>query len=327
MKAILSHKSALQYWRLHFPADDELGACYMISGTGSFARTMEEVKDCVPETYWPKDGPLDIMTFDSRRRGWSNNVKYHTWSSALPDNAFYNTGNMLVSSPEFVFLQMAGELTIAQLAALGCELCGTYIVQPRNERLLAIPDDAPRRRFPLTNLAQLRSFLDAAKGARNLAKAIRAFQHVVEASRSPMETVTVLQLCLPPKLGGYGLPHPTMNPVIQLDDEARRIAGRRWCEGDACWVESKLDIEYNGVVHSGAQQMKSDAGRLIALEHMGWYVLTVTSAQVFDIGQFETVASLAASRIGYRIRPSTRGATIPRVSLHEELSAWLDVRM
>lgn len=323
MKAILSHATALRFWRSHFPLDDELGAPCAVSEAGAFARTLDEIRECVPEIYWHDEEPLDIMIFNSAQRGWSERIKYHTWSSALPQNALYGAGNLLVSSPEFVFLQLAGELTTAQLAALGCELCGTYILQSRSERLMAVPDAAPRRRFPLTNTTKLEAFLSAAKSARNLAKAHRALQHVVEASRSPMETMMFLLLCLPPRLGGYGMPHPVMNPVIDLDAVARKTAGRRWCEGDACWIESKLDLEYNGLVHASAQRMRSDAGRVIALEHMGWKVISVTSSQVFDIEQFEVVTDQVASRIGHRIRTGNRGYTAARVSLHEEMSNWL----
>ena len=325
MRAVLSHGAALQYWRTHFPIDSELGEPCTITGAEAFAHRKREVLDCIPEAIWPDDSPIDIMVFNTHDRGWSHRIKYHVWSTSIPDNAFYRIGKMLVSSPEFVYLQMAGDLTVAQLAALGCELCGTYILQPRSERLLAIPDDAPRRRSPLTSTEKLASFLRRTRGTRHLKKAVRALQHVVNASRSPMETTTMLQLCLPPRLGGYGIPHPVMNPVIPLDSTARKIAGKRWCEGDACWIGKSLDVEYNGTVHAGTAQMKSDAGRVIALQYMGWNVITITSAQVLDIEQFEAVAIQIAKHIGHRVKTEIRGYTPARIQLHEELAAWLDI--
>ena len=327
MRALLSHASALRYWREHFPLDAELARPHPISNAEAFAYLKNDLKSCVPETMWPEGKPLDVLVCDARNRGCSRDVSYHVWSTAIPSNAFYRVGDVLISSPEFVFLQMAGMLTVSQLAALGCELCGTYILQPRTKRLLAVPDDAPRRRFPLINIESLSSFLMNAKGARHMNKASRALRFVFEASRSPMETTMVLQLCLPAMLGGYGMPRPTMNPVIELDDIARKIAGRRWCEGDACWIGNKLDLEYNGAVHAGTQQMKSDAGRVIGLERMGWKVITVTSSQVFDIEQFEEVASQVARCIKHRIRSEIKGQTSERIQLHYELDQWLETRM
>ena len=138
-----------------------------------------------------------------------------------------------------------------------------------------------------------------------------------------METMVYMLLCLPVMLGGYGLPKPQMNAVITLDDEARLIAHRRWCEGDLCWPDAKLDIEYHGEVHVGATQMKSDVGRELGIEHMGWKVITITSPQVLDASQFETVAKETAARLRKRLRPSVFEATAQRSALRYELNQWM----
>ena len=138
-----------------------------------------------------------------------------------------------------------------------------------------------------------------------------------------METMAYMLLCLPVMLGGYGLPKPQMNAEIPLDDEARIIAHRRRCEGDLCWSDAKLDIEYHGEVHVGAAQMKSDVGRELGIEHMGWKVITITSPQVLDATQFETVAKEAAARLRKRLRPSVFEAAAQRNALHYELNQWM----
>ena len=43
--------------------------------------------------------------------------------------------------------------------------------------------------------------------------------------------------------------------------------------------------------------MKSDVGRELGIEHMGWRVITVTSSQVLDLARFEVVAKEAAARL------------------------------
>ena len=138
-----------------------------------------------------------------------------------------------------------------------------------------------------------------------------------------METMAYMLLCLPVMLGGYGLPKPQMNAEIPLDDEARIIAHRRHCEGDLCWSDAKLDIEYHGEVHVGAAQMKSDVGRELGIEHMGWKVITITSPQVLDATQFETAAKEAAARLRKRLRPSVFEAAAQRNALRYELDQWM----
>ena len=140
-----------------------------------------------------------------------------------------------------------------------------------------------------------------------------------------METMTYMLLCLPVALGGYGLPKPEMNLAIPLDEEGRAIARRSHCEGDLCWPNAHppLDIEYHGEVHVGSAQMKSDVGRELGIEHMGWRVMTVTSPQVFDEVQFEVVAKEAAAAIGKRLRPAVFEAVLQRNTLRYELDRWM----
>ena len=325
MKTLSSHHTALQYWRKHFPLDGDLGASASVSHAKACAHKKADVLDCVAEMYRLEDGSIDILVFDPRHRSSSKLLNCHVWSTPLPSNSFYRVHDMYVSSPEFVFLQMAQLLSVVQLVALGCELCGTYVLLPVSKPQMEGFENPPRRSAPLTSVHKLEKFLDAAKGARGLVKARRALCYVLEGSRSPMETMTAMQLHLPPLLGGYGLMRPALNPVIPLDDEARSIARRSWCEGDICWIEQKLDVEYNGDVHSGSRKMREDAGRVLGLEHMGFKVVTVTSPQVFDIDQFEVVAKEAAKVLKARLHKRVLGRTLARERLHEELESWMGI--
>lgn len=218
---------------------------------------------------------------------------------------------------------MAHTLSVAQLAALGCELCGTYALLPPGVRHPSALDDYPARTAPLTCVDNIARFLDAAKGAHGRTKALRALRYVVDGSYSPMETATFLLLCLSPLLGGYGLPIPQMNLRIPLDEEAESIAHRHICYGDICWAEHKLDVEYHSEFHVGAGKMKDDVGRTLGIEHMGWRILTVTSQQVLDIETFEVVAKIAAKRVRHRLYPRVLGSTEPRQRLRRELEDWM----
>ena len=325
MKPYLSHHTALGYWREHFPLDSELGLPARVEGLEMCASRKSDVAGSIPEEFVNPDLPIDVLIFDERERRRSRGVRCHTWKTALPTNAFFGARGVYVSSPEFVFLQLANELTIAQLVALGCELCGTYVLLPRGVTHPGALDESPKRLSPLTSGDKLREFVDALGKANGKAKAKRALKYVVDGSRSPMETMTYMLLCLPPMLGGYGLPKPVMNAEITLDDEARAMALRRNCYGDLCWPDAKppLDIEYHGEVHVGGVQMKSDVGRELGIEHMGWRVMTITSPQVFDAARFDTFARDVASAVRKRLASTTPKTESSRNELRHELRQWM----
>ena len=322
MKAYLSHGTALEYWRKHFPLDSELFAFANTSEIEPCASRKEDVFECVPETFRIPDKPIDVLVFDPSARCSSASIRSHVFSAALPRDAFYRVGNMLVSSPEFVFLQLAQHLSLVKTIALGCELCGTYVLAAQGEERIDTSNDYPTRVAPLTSTARIDAFLSKAKGAHGVVKARHALKYVIDMARSPMETMVYMLLCLPPKLGGYGFPRPEMNAEIPLDYAARLIAHRQTCYGDICWPGSKLDVEYYGDVHAGAVHMKSDTGRTLGIEHMGWRVITLTSPQVFDELQFDVVAKSVAEKVGKRLTRRALESSPARANLRFELSDW-----
>lgn len=326
MRAFVSHDTALCYWRQHFPLDSEQGRPARVSKAEAHACRKVDVLECVPETFRIPDAPIDVLLLDAGERRQSKWVSCHVWNTPIPAGAFHRVCDMYVSSPEFVFLQMASKVTLRQLVALGCELCGTYVLLPEGSAHPMSLDDCPTRVAPLTNVEKIKKFVDKAGKAHGRAKALRALRYVVDGSRSPMETMAYMLLCLPPKLGGYGFPKPKMNADIPLDEEGRLIAQRRSCWGDLCWKKATLDIEYHGDVHVGAAQMKSDVGRELGIEHMGWRVITVTSSQVLDLARFEVVAKEAAARLKKRLYPRFLGATVERMALRDELGQWMSPR-
>lgn len=323
MKTLLSHRTALSYWRYHFPLDSELGAPAHVSCAEECAARRADVLNSVPEEYTNPGSPTDVLIFSDSQRRRSDDVLCHAWYTALPSNAFYRVRDLYVSSPEFVFLQMATYLPLEHLIALGCELCGQYVQPSKSFIFPGAPGEIPGRMHPLTSVDEIRVFLESVGKAKGKAKARRALKYVIDDSRSPMETMVYMLLCLPVMLGGYGLPKPEMNAVINLDEEARAVARRRFCRGDLCWPENKLDIEYHGDVHVGASQMRSDVGRELGIEHMGWRVITVTSPQVLDEQQFETVAKETASCLKKRLRTRALEASVQRGILRSELGRWM----
>ena len=323
MNTFLSHDTALAYWRCHFPLDSELGAAACASIEDGAASRKIDVTCSVPEEFIIPGQPIDVLIFTENHRRKAISVRCHLWKTNIPPDSFHKTRGIYISSPEFTFLQMAAKLSTEQLIALGCELCGFYALLPKGTTHPSALDAMPTRLEPLTNLNKMASFLKGIGKARGKDKAIRALKYIVEGSRSPMETMVYMLLCLPAMLGGYGLPQPEMNAAIKLDDEARLIARRRHCEGDLCWPKVRLDIEYHGEVHVGAAQMKSDVGRELGIEYMGWRVMTLTSSQVLDSDQFEVVAKEAAKHVGKRLPKPSPKSNLQRNALRHELHQWM----
>ena len=76
-------------------------------------------------------------------------------------------------------------------------------------------------------------------------EALRALGFVMENAASPMETVLALLLCLPYRLGGYGIEKPQFNYRVDVPTHIRKLADRRYCECDLCWPGSNLAAEYD----------------------------------------------------------------------------------
>ena len=116
--------------------------------------------------------------------------------------------------------------------------------------------------------------------------------YLVKGSASPMESLLSMLLCLPPSLGGFGLPRPELNYPIETNEGG--IAIRR-C--DLCWPDSDT-------FHSDESKLHLDSSRRSALEKAGVHVVSVTKNQVFDRGQLFNLATIASKRLGKRLSPA-----------------------
>ena len=269
------------------------------------------------------DGRVHVLAFSRNNRRVSKFHSTYVWPHALPDGSLLDLGTgAFVSSPEFTFLQIAATHSIIQTVAYGDEICGRYAFDPFNERGL-------RKRIPLTNKAKLSSYLDSIDAMfpsnyPGVKKARRALQYIIEESASPMETVDEMLLCLPYKLGGYGLPKPHMNKAITLSPSAARIAKKSVCYGDMCWNKPALiDIEHQGLLdHDEPLKFEEDRQRINGIKAMGYEVIELTNKQVKDFAGFESIAMHLAKRLDKWIYVSKRGGISSRVALRKELFEW-----
>lgn len=202
---------------------------------------------------------------------------------------------LYVSTPEMAFCEMASVLSLERLIALGFELCGTY----RRASTFGL---ARYDAIPLTSPGALASFIEKSPQFKGVKKARRALPCILAGSASPRESELAMLLCLPYSLGGYGLPHPTMNAEMPLPKNVA-ATGRSSLRCDLYWPAVRLDVEYDSAeFHSAERLLANDSMRRIALESMDVTSVNLTAEHLRRASLFDEAAQGIARILGKRVR-------------------------
>ncbi|MGH3714505.1 MAG: hypothetical protein ACRDT4_13740 [Micromonosporaceae bacterium] len=117
--------------------------------------------------------------------------------------------------------------------------------------------------------SRLDAYLDTRRGARGWRMAAKAFGLVDGRAESPAESRLRVLLTL------AGLPPPT--PQREIRDHHGFVA-----RVDLAWPEAAVAVEYDGVWHAAASQLRRDRQRLNRLLAAGWLVHHVTARDLYD---------------------------------------------
>ncbi len=319
---VLDHRVSTEFFRRLYSLERAPRFAVDLPEDASFVYREEDVWSRAPAWVTPRfmDGNLDklgALVFEEAFRRQSKTHVAHPWAGFVPRSSFNRAGDVLICAPEFCYLQAAYGLSVIELIAFGCELCGVYSFDKHSERGMR------QREVPLTTRDKLAAYLERAKGCRGRKKACKALRFVVDGSASPMETYDVMCLCLPYRYGGYGLVYPEVNGEIELDDRAARIAGEDRVRGDLLWRDAHFDLEHQGAYdHSDTERYYRDRARKNGLREMGIEVYELTARQVDDLRSFELVALRIAGLLGKRIPSDNLGATTGRMALRRALKEW-----
>lgn len=322
MTLVLDIASSMEFWRQRYPLHRKpIAAPTLMPRAAAYAESdvWRLAPSWINETFLaPLNGVLHVLIFDRSQRRRSHTYITHEWTGPIPEASFYELEkDVLIMSPCFIFLMAACILPTSKLIALGDELCGIYSFDSRQERGFRV------RTTPLVSVAELAEYLQRAQGCRGRPSAIAALRHVVNGSASPMETFDEMCMCLPYKLGGYGIPPFIMNAEVPLTARAQHIANRASCRLDMGYFKPKLDIEHHGRHdHSTPEEVMSDRARVSALKEMGFEVVELTYPQVEDLLTFEIIIERIARMRGKRIREEKLGETPERLQLREDVLAW-----
>jgi len=303
MKIIISHNSALEYWRLHgdVPIDDS--ARLRRTPPPANPPNIDDITEMIPKGL---SYPIDLVLRSQNAKRKSKMVKPHIYTGPTPDGSFVSIGNgVAVSAPSFCFFQMAGELPLVKLVQLGLELCGTYSLPVKDEYSPGVEaaDNVLYGQPQLTNTKALKAFATRMEGVSGQKKVSRALRYIADGSASPMETKLFLLLTLPYQLGGYGLPAPKLNRRIEIVNPTSRGPGKAYYVCDFFWEKENVAVEYDSEsYHSGADRMVSDARKRFDLEKQGINVTAVTGRQIRNVIEFESFAKLIAKKLGRQLR-------------------------
>ena len=323
MKLIISHFSAADFWRRVYPTDRAPANPVSIYNANSFAIKSDDVWQLAPQ--WvtpsflkPEAGLLHVLSLANVKSCRTKTHVVHTCLSALPSGSLYElSDDVFICSPEYVFLQLAQSLDLAQLVAYGYELCGTYGFDETAERGIRV------RKMPLITKSQLSHYIDSAQGMRGCKRAREALRYIVEGSASPMETVCSILVSFPYRFGGYSLPTLQINTEIDVPPALWVLCPQMHCVADFRIPKKQFVIEYLGEYdHSKNTSMHADRGRTVALREMGFEVLELSATQVWSLAAFEIVAKRISKVSGKRIRSGEFGATKARINLRKFLHSW-----
>lgn len=292
MAIFIGHKTALAYWRTH-----DRNWAQPISQAAPHENNSPYYSQIDTGILWKfsiDEKPVSILVSCKANMRKSQNLSPRIWSGKHPSRSFYKIAqDLYISTPEATFLQLGKESSLIQLITIGYELCGSY-------GLSAQSDSGFLRREPRSNPQLIERYLEKSDGIHGVKAAKRASSYIAKGSASPMESLLSMLLCLPPSLGGFGLPRPELNFPIETNEGG--IVMRR-C--DLYWPDQRFALEYDSdTFHSDASKLHLDSSRRSTLEKAGVHVVSVTKNQVFDRGQLFNLATIVSKRLEKRLSPT-----------------------
>lgn len=256
--------------------------------------------------------PVCVLNNSSSHFGSSPELKHHQWSSTSFDLIDLG-GGLYIPDPETLFLQLADQLSVYQLACLAFELCGIY-ESGRMDASTAID-----RLEPLTSAFKIERAVLSSKRIRGIAKARKILPYITDRSASPMETATYLRLTLPYQMGGFNLPKPLMNCRVDLGSGVKQVSSSQYCVPDLIWPEHRLIVEYDSDLHASPLKIGRDAARKNTMTAMGFDVITITKMQMYNMDEFNKTALVVGRKLGVRHNPRCKDYRQRQADLVREL--------
>ena len=215
--------------------------------------------------------PLRLCVDDHRKRRANQRFVSHVLRTPIPTNTFLDLGHGIsICAPHAAFAGMAAQVDLIDAVRIGMELCGFYsqwklptAFKSQEERLQNPETRSCTFGVPeAMHASQSQGYASRLASRYGAARAQAAARWLADGSASPMETAVYLLLCLPKRLGGYGLPRPVLNPSVTIQTPDGNLERHP----DLYWEERNIDVEYNSDEdHSGEWARYRDSKREVQL--------------------------------------------------------------
>lgn len=278
-------------------------------------RSRKEFESIKLDRYDFGPGPIHLMVPSEDFRFCKDRYVYEVHPGKLPPSAFTRIDeHVCVASPQYMLVQMARKLSDAETIRLCMEFCGLYAIIPENDMGYVIRD------CPVTTRSALMEFIALIPGEPGAGKLLSLLRHVGEGSLSPMETCVYMLMCLPKRMGGYGLPHPLLNARIDLSQTERAYAQRSFVMSDMLWPDKGVALEYDGQrAHASFKDRSRDSTKRNILLARGITVFTMTAHEVLDVHAFDRTVRDIAAMMGHRLRAFPESWEARRSALRAEV--------
>ena len=301
----------------------------MLTDAINTSHAMDELDPTAQRWLEHAGSPVHALVPDRSEGTSTSRLVTHVHSGPMPYNTTLDLGHgICICSPRFTFMQMTTQVDLIEAILIGMELCGSYSFWRLEPHIMKDPyylSPAEERActFKLPTAMQSKrtcAFVEKQRGNRGALGARDALKWIIDNSASSMETAVYLLLCLPKRLGGYGLPKPILNPKLIISNPS----GSKERYPDLFWPGANIDVEYNSdSKHSGEWTRYRDSKRAIELTVANIKVLPLTRAQLTRTTEFDAFAQGLRRMLGVRSRAADADWEYHRNELHRRLlSAW-----
>lgn len=266
----------------------------------------------------------------SRREGrrWVDGADCRLMAGSYPVGSFCRLDeDVLITSPELTFLQMARSLDEVMLVAYGHELCG-YFARTSGEHGFC-------NCAPLTSVSRIMAYLERLERQRGergegmpwgFARARRAVEHVRDGAASPEEAVVSMVLTLPRRAGGYGLPPARLNETVRLGSASSKTLGDGLFVCDLSWNGGAQVLEYQGAQHKRRSRRTYDRRKENVLAADGRTVFGTERGMLTRRELADELAHSLSLALGVRWREPDAALATRQLRLRNRLVAYLDER-
>ena len=228
---------------------------------------------------------LDLLVGHAGERRRTATINCRTWGDRpLPQKSIYQIGSdLFVISPELCMVRLAVTVPRLELYRYIAELMGIYALSFTDRQDLI-------QREPLTNREKVRQVLEQCKGVPG-ARAVRdVLRWIPEGSASPRETSMDIELAMPTRLGGQGLPPFMANYKIDLSESAVLLTVKKYLVADVAWPDKGWFLEYNSSKHHDSEEQKEfDFEKITTLGRMKKTVVPISTRQYNDYDAFSSI--------------------------------------